>query len=32
LHWNLFGRVDEARELIRAGDPVDRHALAERVR
>jgi 3-phenylpropionate/trans-cinnamate dioxygenase ferredoxin reductase component len=28
LLWNLFGRVDAARELIRAGEPVARGALA----
>jgi NADPH-dependent 2,4-dienoyl-CoA reductase/sulfur reductase-like enzyme len=27
LLWNLFGRVDAARDLIRAGDPVERGAL-----
>jgi 3-phenylpropionate/trans-cinnamate dioxygenase ferredoxin reductase subunit len=31
LLWNLFGRVDAARELIRAGDPVEPGALLERV-
>jgi NADPH-dependent 2,4-dienoyl-CoA reductase/sulfur reductase-like enzyme len=31
LLWNLFGRVDEARELIRAGGPVLPGALGERV-
>jgi 3-phenylpropionate/trans-cinnamate dioxygenase ferredoxin reductase component len=28
LLWNLFGQVDLARELIRAGEPVTRNALA----
>jgi NADPH-dependent 2,4-dienoyl-CoA reductase/sulfur reductase-like enzyme len=32
LLWNLFGRVDDARELIRAGEPVVVGALGERVR
>ncbi|MGH3039055.1 MAG: NAD(P)/FAD-dependent oxidoreductase, partial [Gaiellaceae bacterium] len=31
LLWNLFGRVDDARELIRAGEPVGPQALRERV-
>jgi 3-phenylpropionate/trans-cinnamate dioxygenase ferredoxin reductase subunit len=31
LLWNLFGRVDDARELIRAGEPVRAGALGERV-
>ena len=31
LLWNQFGRVDEARELIRAGEPVAKGALGERV-
>jgi NADPH-dependent 2,4-dienoyl-CoA reductase/sulfur reductase-like enzyme len=31
LLWNLFGGVDAARELIRAGEPVTRGALAARV-
>jgi NADPH-dependent 2,4-dienoyl-CoA reductase/sulfur reductase-like enzyme len=31
LLWNLFGRVDDARELIRAGAPVTSGALGERV-
>jgi 3-phenylpropionate/trans-cinnamate dioxygenase ferredoxin reductase subunit len=31
LLWNLFGRVDAARALIRAGDPVEPGALLERV-
>jgi NADPH-dependent 2,4-dienoyl-CoA reductase/sulfur reductase-like enzyme len=31
LLWNLFGRVDAARDLIRAGDPVDPAALLELV-
>jgi 3-phenylpropionate/trans-cinnamate dioxygenase ferredoxin reductase component len=31
LLWNLFGRVDAARELIRAGEPVEPGALLERV-
>jgi 3-phenylpropionate/trans-cinnamate dioxygenase ferredoxin reductase subunit len=31
LLWNLFGRVDAARDLIRAGDPVERGALLELV-
>lgn len=31
LLWNLFGRVDAARDLIRAGDPVEPGALLERV-
>ena len=30
LLWNLFGRVDEARELIQAGQPIRPGALAER--
>ena len=30
LLWNLFGRVEEARELIRAGQPIRLGALAER--
>jgi NADPH-dependent 2,4-dienoyl-CoA reductase/sulfur reductase-like enzyme len=29
LLWNLFGRVDAARDLIRAGDPVETGALLE---
>jgi 3-phenylpropionate/trans-cinnamate dioxygenase ferredoxin reductase subunit len=29
LLWNLFGRVDAARDLIRAGDPVERGAVLE---
>ena len=32
LLWNLFGRVDDARELIRAGEDVRAGALGERVR
>jgi hypothetical protein len=32
LLWNLFGRVDEARALIRAGEPVAPGVLGERVR
>jgi NADPH-dependent 2,4-dienoyl-CoA reductase/sulfur reductase-like enzyme len=32
LLWNLFGELDAARELIRAGEPVDRIAFAGRVR
>ncbi|MFN8186832.1 MAG: FAD-dependent oxidoreductase [Gaiellales bacterium] len=32
LLWNQFGRVDEARELIRAGQPVEREALGARGR
>ena len=32
LLWNLFGRVDDARELIRTGAPVERGALGEPVR
>ena len=32
LLWNLFGRVDAARDLIRAGDPVEPGALLEPVR
>jgi 3-phenylpropionate/trans-cinnamate dioxygenase ferredoxin reductase subunit len=31
LFWNLFGRVDAARELIRRGEPVEPGALLERV-
>jgi hypothetical protein len=31
LLWNLFGRVDDARELIRAGTSVTQGALAERI-
>jgi 3-phenylpropionate/trans-cinnamate dioxygenase ferredoxin reductase component len=31
LLWNLFGRVDSARDLIRAGQPVEPEALLERV-
>jgi 3-phenylpropionate/trans-cinnamate dioxygenase ferredoxin reductase component len=31
LLWNLFGHVDAARELIRAGEPVEPGALLERV-
>jgi hypothetical protein len=31
LLWNLFGRVDEARELIRAGEPIGHGVLRERV-
>jgi NADPH-dependent 2,4-dienoyl-CoA reductase/sulfur reductase-like enzyme len=31
LLWNLFGRVEEARELIRAGEPIQHGALRERV-
>ncbi|MGH3112065.1 MAG: NAD(P)/FAD-dependent oxidoreductase [Gaiellaceae bacterium] len=31
LLWNVFGRVDAARDLIRAGDPVEPGALLERV-
>jgi 3-phenylpropionate/trans-cinnamate dioxygenase ferredoxin reductase subunit len=31
LLWNLFGRIDDARELIRAGEPVRSGALRERV-
>jgi 3-phenylpropionate/trans-cinnamate dioxygenase ferredoxin reductase component len=31
LLWNLFGHVDDARELIYAGQPIARGALAERV-
>jgi NADPH-dependent 2,4-dienoyl-CoA reductase/sulfur reductase-like enzyme len=30
LLWNLYGRVDDARELIRAGEPIVPGALAER--
>jgi 3-phenylpropionate/trans-cinnamate dioxygenase ferredoxin reductase subunit len=30
LLWNLYGRVDDARELIRAGEPITAGALAER--
>jgi 3-phenylpropionate/trans-cinnamate dioxygenase ferredoxin reductase component len=29
LLWNLFGHVDEARELIKAREPIDRHSLAD---
>ena len=32
LLWNRFGEVDAARELIRAGEPVERSTLAGRVR
>jgi 3-phenylpropionate/trans-cinnamate dioxygenase ferredoxin reductase component len=32
LLWNRFGEVDAARELIRAGEPLERSTLAERVR
>jgi NADPH-dependent 2,4-dienoyl-CoA reductase/sulfur reductase-like enzyme len=32
LLWNLFGQVDAARELIRAGEPVTRRALVAGVR
>jgi NADPH-dependent 2,4-dienoyl-CoA reductase/sulfur reductase-like enzyme len=32
LLWNVLGRVDAARELIRAGDPVEPGALLELVR
>lgn len=32
LLWNLFGRVDDARALIRVGQPVTPGALGERVR
>jgi 3-phenylpropionate/trans-cinnamate dioxygenase ferredoxin reductase component len=28
LLWNLFGHVDEARELIKAREPIDRRSLA----
>jgi 3-phenylpropionate/trans-cinnamate dioxygenase ferredoxin reductase subunit len=31
LLWNVFGRVDAARDLIRAGEPVEPGALLERV-
>jgi len=31
LLWNLFGRLDDARELIRAGAPVTSGTLGERV-
>lgn len=31
LLWNVFGQVDAARRLIRAGEPVKRGALAARV-
>jgi NADPH-dependent 2,4-dienoyl-CoA reductase/sulfur reductase-like enzyme len=31
LLWNLFGRLESARDLIRAGDPVEPGALLERV-
>jgi 3-phenylpropionate/trans-cinnamate dioxygenase ferredoxin reductase subunit len=31
LLWNLFGRVDAARDLIRAGEPVEPGAFLERV-
>jgi 3-phenylpropionate/trans-cinnamate dioxygenase ferredoxin reductase component len=31
LLWNLFGRVDAARDVIRAGDPVEPGALLELV-
>jgi 3-phenylpropionate/trans-cinnamate dioxygenase ferredoxin reductase subunit len=31
LLWNTFGRVDAARNLIRAGDPVERGTLLELV-
>jgi 3-phenylpropionate/trans-cinnamate dioxygenase ferredoxin reductase subunit len=31
LLWNLFGHVDEARELIQAGHPITPGALAQRV-
>jgi 3-phenylpropionate/trans-cinnamate dioxygenase ferredoxin reductase component len=31
LLWNLFGRVDAARDLIRAGDPVESGALLDLV-
>lgn len=31
LLWNLFGRVDAARDLIRAGEPVEPESLLERV-
>jgi hypothetical protein len=30
LLWNQFGRVEDARELIRAGAPVTYDALSER--
>ena len=29
LLWNLFDHVDDARELIKAGEPVDRSSLAD---
>jgi 3-phenylpropionate/trans-cinnamate dioxygenase ferredoxin reductase component len=32
LLWNRFGEVDAARELIRAGEPVERSTLAGPVR
>jgi hypothetical protein len=32
LLWNLFGRIDAARELIRAGAPITRGAIAVPVR
>jgi NADPH-dependent 2,4-dienoyl-CoA reductase/sulfur reductase-like enzyme len=32
LLWNLFGQVDGARELIRAGEPITRAAVAARAR
>jgi 3-phenylpropionate/trans-cinnamate dioxygenase ferredoxin reductase subunit len=31
LFWNLFGRVDNARDLIRAGNPIEPGALLEPV-
>jgi hypothetical protein len=31
LLWNLFDRVEAARDLIRAGDPFEPGALLERV-
>jgi hypothetical protein len=31
LLWNLFGQVEAARDLIRAGEPVDPGALRELV-
>ena len=31
LLWNVFGQVDAARELIRAGEPVEPGALAAQV-
>jgi hypothetical protein len=31
LLWNLFGRADDARELIRAGEPVTPGVLGEPV-